>query len=253
MKFQFPRHLFTPLLIYDAVNEATQKKSPPAPPATSKLTQVKIKPVVDYLVTMIQSSKSDIDQSVTQISTFRLESAGNGQIIINGDLNVSQSLTTRVTAESYINDTIINNITTDVPDLIANIMVTGTPEEKDPELFLKIQTKIRDSIKQINYTKIVQNTFDRNKAKIYVTGVLEIDGNLTVNQDIITRVIAVNIIQAIIDNLVDVKINDTDVQPPDSSGSIIAFIAATLSSLCSMIICIIIIALLLSSKNKSGS
>lgn len=245
MKYQFPRHLFVPLLIYDAVTESSTP--PPPPPSESHTVKVKIQPLVDYVESIIQYSKSDIVQGITQVSTFTLVTAGKGQLIVNGDVNIKQTLDAKATATSIINDTIINRLQTELPDLFANVVVSGPTTAQDPQLWMSLQTKIRDNITQLNYASIVQNTFDMNKAKIYVRGRLEVD-SVDIQQGIATKVVAVNLIQSIIDNVVELSASDGTEKPPQQGVSVVGLIAAALSSLCSCFICIMILVLLL--KNK---
>jgi hypothetical protein len=248
MKFQFPRHLFTPLLIYDAVNESTKKKTPQAP-SESRTVKVKIKPLVDYVQSIIQYSKSEIDQSIVQLSTFKLEAAGKGELIINGDVTVKQKLDANATANSYINDTIVNRLTTELPDLFANVVVSGPTTAQDPDLWISLKTRIRDNITQVNYAKIVQSSFNVNRSSILVRGKFVVDESIVVDQSIVTRVVATNIIQSIIDNVNEIQADDGEIDDePDNSISWLGVLAAALSSLCSCFICILIIILLVTNK-----
>jgi hypothetical protein len=248
MKFQFPRHLFTPLLIYDVVNESTKKKTPP--PSESRTVKVRIKPLIDYVQSVIQYSKSEIDQSIVQLSTFKLEAAGKGELIINGDVTVNQRLDASATATSYINDTIVNRLTTELPDLFANVVVSGPTSAQDPDLWMSLKTQIRDNIRQENYAKIVQSSFNVNRASILVRGKMVVDESIVVDQSIVTRVVATNVIQSIIDNVVDIQAGEgPGDDKPDNSISWLGVIAASLSSLCSCFICILILILLLKNKN----
>ena len=252
MKFQFPRHLFTPLLIYDVVNESTKKKTPPQAPSESRTVKVRIKPLIDYVQNVIQYSKSEIDQSIVQLSTFKLEAAGKGELIINGDVTVNQRLDASATAKSYINDTIVNRLTTELPDLFANVVVSGPTTAQDPDLWMSLKTQIRDNITQVNYAKIVQSSFNVNRASILVRGKFVVDKSIVVDQSIVTRVVATNVIQSIIDNVAEIQAGEgpgTDEDQPDNSISWLGVIAATLSSLCSCFICILILVLLLKNKN----
>jgi hypothetical protein len=248
MKYQFPRHLFVPFLIYDAVNESTPTPPPPPP---SRTVQVKIKPLVDYVENIIQYSKSDIVQSITQLTSFTLISAGKGELIINGGVTVKQTLDASATARSYINDTIVNRLTTELPDLFANVVVSGSTPEQDPELWMSLTTRIRDNITQTNYAKIVQSTFDENKAYIYVRGKMEISDGINVDQSIVSKVLATNIIQSIIDNVSEIQASSGNGTPSEGGGDQISWpgvIAAVLSSSCSCFICILIIILLVANK-----
>jgi hypothetical protein len=240
--------LFTPLLIYDVVNESTKKKTPP--PSESRTVKVRIKPLIDYVQSVIQYSKSEIDQSIVQLSTFKLEAAGKGELIINGDVTVNQRLDASATATSYINDTIVNRLTTELPDLFANVVVSGPTSAQDPDLWMSLKTQIRDNIRQENYAKIVQSSFNVNRASILVRGKMVVDESIVVDQSIVTRVVATNVIQSIIDNVVDIQAGEGPVDDqPDNSISWLGVIAATLSSLCSCFICILILILLLKNKN----
>jgi hypothetical protein len=248
MKFEFPRHLFLPLVVYDAVTEATSDESPPPPPTESRTVQVKIKPIIDYVERIIQSSKSDIQQNITQVSSFTLTTAGKGQLIVKGNVNVKQRLDARAYSTSIINTTIINRLQTELPDLFANVVVSGPTTAEDPDLWISLKTKIRDNITQFNYSEIVQNSVDVNKSTILVRGRFEVD-SIDIDQDILTKVVAVNLIQNILDNVVEISASDgTEDEAQDSGISILGTVAAVLSSLCSCFICILILILLL--KNK---
>jgi hypothetical protein len=220
-------------------------KPPPPPPSESRTVKVKIKPLVDYVESIIQYSKSDIVQDITQVSTFTLVTAGKGQLIVNGDVNVKQTLDAKATATSIINDTIINRLQTELPDLFANVVVSGPTTKQDPELWLSLKTKIRDNLTQLNYSSIVQSTFDMNKTSIYVRGRLEVD-SIDIQQGIATKVVAVNLIQGIIDNVVEISASDGTEKPPQQGVSVLGIIAAALSSLCSCFILILVLLL----KNK---
>jgi hypothetical protein len=249
MKLDFPRHLYLPFLIYDAVNEGTKKKNtPPPPPAESRTVQVKIKPLIDYVERIIQSSKSDIQQDITQVASFTLTTAGKGQLTVKGNVNVKQKLDARAYSTSIINTTIVNRLQTELPDLFANVVVSGPTTAQDPDLWISLKTKIRDNITQFNYSEIVQSSVDVNKATIIVRGRFEVD-SIDIDQDILTKVVAVNLIQNIIDNVVEISASDgTDDDTQVSEISILGVVAAVLSSLCSCILCILILVLLL--KNK---
>jgi hypothetical protein len=184
------------------------------------------------------------------LSTFKLEAAGKGELIINGDVTVNQRLDASATATSYINDTIVNRLTTELPDLFANVVVSGPTSAQDPDLWMSLKTQIRDNIRQENYAKIVQSSFNVNRASILVRGKMVVDESIVVDQSIVTRVVATNVIQSIIDNVVDIQAGEgPGDDKPDNSISWLGVIAASLSSLCSCFICILILILLLKNKN----
>jgi hypothetical protein len=233
------------------VNESTKKKTPPQAPSESRTVKVRIKPLIDYVQSVIQYSKSEIDQSIVQLSTFKLEAAGKGELIINGDVTVNQRLDASATATSYINDTIVNRLTTELPDLFANVVVSGPTTAQDPDLWMSLKTQIRDNIRQENYAKIVQSSFNVNRASILVRGKMVVDESIVVDQTIVTRVVATNVIQSIIDNVAEIQAGEGPGtgEEPDNSISWLGVIAASLSSLCSCFICILILILLLKNKN----
>lgn len=227
-----------------------KKKETIQPPSESRTVKVKIKPIIDYAESIIQSSKSDIRQDITQVASFSLTAAGKGQLIVRGNVNVKQSLDARAYSTSIINDTIINRLSTELPEMFANVVVSGPTTAQDPDLWISLKTKIRDYITQINYSQIVQSSVDVNKTTIIVRGRLEVD-SIDINQDILTKVVAVNLIQGIIDNIVEISASDgSETPPPETDGTamIVGLVAAILSSMCSVFICILIMVLLF--KNK---
>lgn len=248
-EFKFPRHLFTPFLVYDGVRYATQPKSPPpSPPSEPRTVTIRIDPVVDYVSRLLQDSKSSIQQSVTQLSIFTLDVAGKGELVINGNFNLNINLEASTTARSYINDTIINRLTLEIPPLFANVQVSGPT---DPEVRARIDLSVRQTLSQENYAKIVQSTFDSNRGKIIVRGYMEID-EAVIEQGIVTHVLATNIIQAIIDNSTDISISSGDEEPPpaDDISGLFAILAGVLSSISSLILCIILLVVLFSGKKS---
>ncbi len=247
-EFKFPRHLFTPLLVYDGVRYATRPKSPPpSPPSDPRTVTIRIEPVVDYVSRILQSSKSSIQQSVEQLSIFTLDVAGKGEIVVNGNFNLNINLEASTTARSYINDTIINRLTLEIPPLFANVQVSGPT---DPEVRARIDLSVRQTLSQENYAKIVQSTFDSNRGKIIARGYLEID-EAVIEQGIVTRVIATNIVQAIIDNSTDISISSGEESPPENDiSSLFAILAGVISSISSLILCIILLIVLFSGKKS---
>ena len=250
MGFTFrPRDLFLPVLIYDAVNSTRRSPPPPPPPAETRTVSVQIKPIVDYVQRTLISSRSEISQSVTQINTVKIEAAGKGKIIINGNVNVDQSIDARVTAESYINQTIVNRLAADLPPLVANVQVSGPRTDQDPDLWMSINANIRESLTIDNYAKIVQDTFDINKSKIYVRGRLEVD-ELTVQQDIITRVIAINIINAVLNNAGIQESDGSIATPPPTEDNTLFAVIFVISQCVSSIICVLLLILILNRKKS---
>jgi hypothetical protein len=238
-KFKFPRHLFTPLLIADAINSTRKEQS--SPPSESRVVAVKIKPLIDYTQTILQSSKSEIKQNITQVSTFKIVAVGDAKLTINGNVSTNLTIDAQATEQSYINDTIINRLSTELPDLVANVTLSGPSRAEDSNLWMSIDTSIRDTLSQTNFASIVQRTFDINKSEIYVRGNLTIDGDVSVTQDMITRVLATNIIDALIDNS---NVLTTTVPPQQESSGIspiIPLIIGIVSCISSLLILILTI------------
>lgn len=223
------------------------KRESVQPPAQTRTVKVKIEPIIDYAETIIQSSKSDIRQDITQVASFSLTAAGKGKLIVKGDVNVKQKLDARAYSTSIINDTIVNRLSTELPEMFANVVVSGPTTAQDPDLWISLKTRIRDYITQINYSQIVQSSVDVNKSTILVRGYLEVN-SIDIDQNILTKVVATNLIQSIIDNVVEISASDGSETPTSSENGfakIAAIVAAISSMLCS---CLIIMLLLFRNK-----
>lgn len=242
MKFQFPRHLFTPLLIYDAAQELNNKPSQVNSPQESRTVRVKIQPIIQYTSDILQTSKSVTDQSITQISTFKIQVVGNGELTVNGETKVNQTLNAYMSKDTFINETILNRITTEVPPLFANLQLSGPTTAQDPNLWMSIDFFIKDTIRQENLIKIIQDSFDITKATLYIRGKFNVQ-NIDSDQTIITKLIATNIIQAIIDNSNNLIIagDDDNIQNSVDGSARIYLITGVLITLCSVLICMIIL------------
>ncbi len=236
-----------------AANRNRRSSPPPPSPAESRVVSVRIQPVIDYVNSVILSSKSEITQSVVQLSTFQIRASGKGEVVVNGNVDLSVRLDASTTAQTYINETIINRLVTELPPLFANVRVSGPATSQDPELWTRIGVSIREVLRQENYAKIVQSTFDANRLVIDVKGYLEID-EAEVKQDIVTRVVAVNIIQAIIDNTTELSISSGDENDGEGGGEgrmdMVTLVAAGISSISSVLFCILLIVMILSSRKK---
>lgn len=236
-KFKFPRHLFTPLLIYDAVNESSPPPPPPPPPPV--WANVKVDPIVSYVQQVFQQSIAQNTQLTVGINTFSLQATGKGKIVIQGDLVSKQSISTDVQSRIVVNDTIVKNLQMNLVPMFANVLVPGGSNTSN--LTYKLQVAVNQTITQQNIQNIIQSTFDSNSAKIYIRGgLMLVEGDLVSDQSIAVKVIAVNIIQAVIDATGEINVSDMTPTAPQSLNWL-AFIIASVSSFICLIILVLIV------------
>lgn len=248
MKFQFPRHLFTPLLIYDAINEATPApKAPPAPPDI--WAKVEIVPVIEYIQKIYQRSVAETTQSAVATQTFTIVVAGGTLDVKN--IRSKQTITTKLDSTIVVDNTVINDLQMNVPQMFANVLVPGDTQNTN-DLRTKVQVAVKSVITQENIQKIIQSSYDFNKFEMYVRGKLTIDGDLDSDQTIVTRLVAVNIIQALVNQSGVLNMVSQEEAPSEKKKvNILALVIAVVSS----IICLILFLMLIiyGTSSKRGT
>lgn len=239
MKFQFPRHLFTPFLIYDAVNSASPPPPPPPPPPV--WANVRLDPVVSYVQQVFLRSVATNSQLVVAINDFQLQTVGNAKVTINGTLSVNSTIKTDVQSKIIIDETVVNQMRTDLPPLFANILVPSGVSNTS-ELFYKLQTSVNQVVTVENIQNIIQATFDSNKGKMYIRDSIVIfDSDLEVSQNISTKVVAVNVIKSIVDVAGDLSSVPVNAPPSKNPINWLAFAVAVGSSVMCLILFLVVI------------
>lgn len=250
MKFQFPRHLFTPLLIYDAVNELTPKPPAPPPAPPDIWAKVEIVPVIDYIQKVYQRSVAETEQSAVATQTFSIVVSG-GELNVKG-IRSKQKITTKLNSTIVVDNTIINDLQMNVPQMFANVLVPGNTQNTN-DLRTNVQVAVRSVITQENIQKIIQSSYDFNKFEMYIRGKLTIDGDIDSDQTITTKLVAVNIIQALVNQSgVLNMVAEEEAQAPEKKGpNVLALIVAIVSS----IICFILFLMLIlyGTSSKRGT
>lgn len=201
---------------------------------------VRIDPVVDYVQQVFLRSVAKNTQRTFSLNDFKLEAVGNAKITINGTLSITGTITTDVHSKIVIDETVVNQMRTDLPPLFANILVSG---EVTNDLSYRLQTAITQVVTVQNLQNIIQSTFDVNKGKMYFRNSMVVfDSDLEVSQNISTKVLAVNVIKSIIDLVGDISTSVPEPPPKKNQNWIIfAIIGGLLSMLCFILILVLLV------------
>lgn len=228
---------------------------------------------LSVVTNLIQTNSQTISQTGTNTNTFTLETA-EGSVVRAKSITSTQNIDATVQASGEVSAEIRNKIGADLKSALdaavdqsstANTGIFGFGDSTTTVNKTKSKNAISASIetiaKQENWQTIVNSVVNKNEAKIYLSGNVQIEEGIVNDQKLVSRLIAKAVLNTVLDNanqiLADNKSNLKLTQKADSStglfGGTGGMAASLISScvLCSICLIVLIIIMQLKGGKKS--
>jgi hypothetical protein len=221
---------------------------------------IDVKTALSVVTNLVQNNSSKIVQTADRKNIFTLETADGSNVKITGGVNIGQTIDATNQATGNIDASIINQMNADLKNALngaidqASTAKSGIFNFGDTVSTVNvnkaknaINIAVDTQITQNNYSELVQGVVDINESKVYLRGNVQIDGGVNVEQQLFSKMIARNVINAVLSNANNIlAVNNTDLnikQKADSTSGLFAGGAGTatsiISSIVSCIICIL--------------
>ena len=194
-----------------------------------------------FISRYIQTNSSKISQLSTQVNSVTITVKDGGLFYVKNNMQILQKNDLLQQASGIMDTQKIDFLATQVTQAIQQ----NTPED----VWSRVSSTVSSVINQTNYLSIVQTTLDLQTLRIVVTGRLIVNDFAEIKQEITTRVLATNVLKAIIkaSNGLLYLSDDTPTSPPSPSPSpppldipLPAIIGLSALSSCAMLIILIL-------------
>jgi hypothetical protein len=146
--------------------------------------------LTSFVENYIRQYSSRIDQLSTQANVVNVITKDGGYFYVRGNFRVISKSDLLQQSSGILDPTRIEDL---------RVQLINQIQQQVPQnVWSNVTSAVSSVINQTTYVSIVQTTFDTNTLRITITGQLIVNSDAEISQNIVTRAIATNVIQSIL-------------------------------------------------------